>query len=215
MEFFRLFTAVRPPTDILDAIVEAQHRLREQIDADSVRWIGRENMHVTLQFLGDTPAGQIQDVIDAMAEGVSLVAGPSEIDLTVGGVGAFPSVQRPRVVWIGIQDGSGELARIQRAVTGQLRERGFLPDGKPFRPHITMGYVRRRATHDAVKAIAAAVRGSHAGTEAGRTAVRFTVSELLLVRSTLSQSGAIYSDLHSVPLSPASSRISSGESARE
>ncbi|MCK4514836.1 MAG: RNA 2',3'-cyclic phosphodiesterase, partial [Spirochaetaceae bacterium] len=115
MEFFRLFTAVRPPTDILDAIVEAQLRFREQIDADSVRWVGRDNMHVTLQFLGDTPAGQVQDVMDAMADGVSLIAGQSEIDLTVTGVGAFPSAQRPRVVWIGIQDGSGELARLQRA----------------------------------------------------------------------------------------------------
>ncbi len=222
MEFFRLFTAVRPPSPTLAAIEEIQDKLREQIDTGSVRWIGRGNMHVTLQFLGDTPEERVQDAIDAMTGGVSRTAEQPEIGLTVGGIGAFPSAQRPRVVWIGVQDVSGELGSLQRAVGGQLRNNGFQLDNRPFRPHITLGYVRRRATRDAIRTIATTVRESRAGTEAvpaGHTASRvptkFTASDLLLVRSTLSPSGAIYSVVHSVPLSSASDKISSGESARE
>ena len=122
MEFFRLFTAVHPPSPTLAAIEEIQDKLREQIDTGSVRWIGRGNMHVTLQFLGDTPEERVQDVIDAMTGGVSQTVEQPEIDLTVGGVGAFPSAQRPRVVWIGVRDVSGELGSLQRAVGRSLRE---------------------------------------------------------------------------------------------
>ncbi|MBU8914324.1 MAG: RNA 2',3'-cyclic phosphodiesterase [Spirochaetales bacterium] len=222
MEFFRLFTAVLPPSPTLAAIEKIRDELRERIDPGSIRWTARGNMHVTLQFLGDTAKDRVQEVIAAMTGGVSRAAKQPEIDLTVGGVGAFPSAQRPRVVWIGVQDVSGGLAHVQRAIGRRLRESGFQLDNKPFRPHITLGYVRRRATQGAIRAIAEVVRGSHSGTEddpaghaAGRVPTKFTASDLLLVRSTLSPSGAIYSVVHSVPLSSASDKISSGESARE
>ncbi|MEE8441015.1 MAG: RNA 2',3'-cyclic phosphodiesterase [Spirochaetia bacterium] len=231
MEFLRLFVAVRPPTDTLSAISKVQLRLRKLIDSDSVRWIRRENMHVTLQFLGDTPRNRVLGVIDAMTAGVARASPlPYEIALTVGGFGTFPNTKRPQVVWIGVRDASGELARVRQAVSGQLLEHGFRLDGRPFHPHITLGYVRRRATKGAINAIAAVVTGSDpdtatahpAGTEDTRPChtndhphTEFTVSELLLVHSTLSPSGAIYSDLHSVPLPSASTRTSSDESARE
>ena len=230
MAFFRLFAAVRPSAEGLATVGMLQDSLRRQIDSDAVRWIGKPNMHITLQFLGDTPENRVVDVISAMSAGTEDetaharrpfiacegtvnrrdLAAERPIELAVGATGAFPNARHPRVVWAGIQDSTGRLGDLQKSISRQLEKCGFKLDPQPFRPHITLGYVRKRATQGALSGITAAVRGTEV-----RVGARFTVSEVLLVRSVLLPSGAVYSDLHSIALSSASNRTSFGESARE
>jgi RNA 2',3'-cyclic 3'-phosphodiesterase len=198
-------------------------------------------MHITLQFLGDTPEDRVVDVIDAMSAGTEAARSSrpcpesiasnratthtdprvaSPIALTIGGFGAFPSAQNPRVVWAGVQDETGGIGALWRSVGRQLRNRGFTVDRRPFRPHLTLGYIRRGANSAAIRRISEAIRTA-AGAESVNDAtsvpgsVGFLATEILLVRSVLSQSGAVYSEVHSISLMSASERTSPGESARE
>lgn len=209
MDDLRLFTAIQPPSPVLRAIADIQTHMKGRIGTDAVRWVARSNLHVTLQFLGDTAADAMQTVREAMSAGIASASVSGTVPLTLAGAGAFPSAARARVIWIGVTDQTGDLGRIERAVRLELSRGGIRVDEKPFRPHITVGYVRRHASRESMGAIAIAVR------ECPHEPVTFEVSECTLQQRTLAPGGSVYSTLYSVSLSPARSETSSGASARE
>ncbi|MFW6355444.1 MAG: RNA 2',3'-cyclic phosphodiesterase [Spirochaetota bacterium] len=192
MDYLRLFTAVRPSEAALDRAVAAQRALAKRVGDRTVRWIPRESLHVTLHFLGATEQSKVDDVFGAMSD---VAAGaPGAIPLETAGVGAFPSARRPRTLWTGVGDPSGRLAEIEALLNSAMRRLGFSLDDRPFRPHVTIGKVRKAAGKSELAAVGTALQ------ELVPEPVAFEAHEILLVRSVLERDGARYSDVRSVPL---------------
>lgn len=201
MEFVRLFIAVRLPEPVLDSLVDLQSALAMPVGGDAVRWVNRETMHVTLHFLGETPRDRLSAAVVAVEHAApewKTATRPSPIDLGADGVGAFPSASRARVVWAGVRDVTGALGRLHRAIGRGLADAGFQTDHRQFRPHVTLGYVRRRATQAARTALASALVDARRAPPEWTTV--FSVTEVSLVRSTLTPAGPVYRDLYSAVL---------------
>lgn len=203
MDELRLFTAVRPPEEIVEAIAGVQRRFESTVGSQALRAIRRENFHVTLEFLGNTPSSLVEPVVEAMRAAASRAPGPLELQLTAPG--AFPSNRRPRTLWVGVHDVTGELTALEADLRARLVQLGIELDARRFRPHVTIAYVRRQATSADRARIAAEVEAADRttagpGTGPAQGESPFTVSELVLVRSVTGPGGSVYSHLHAVRL---------------
>ncbi|MDQ3704021.1 MAG: RNA 2',3'-cyclic phosphodiesterase [Chloroflexota bacterium] len=136
----RLFVAIELPQDILQVLEGIQAQTRENLGeaASLVRWSRTEGIHVTLQFLGEVPASRIPEITAALQQAC---AGKEPFALEVGGLGAFPNVRKPRVVWVGLGGDTPAVIELAAAVQEALGALGFKAD-KPFSPHMTIGRVR-------------------------------------------------------------------------
>ncbi len=100
------------------------------------RWVDVPQMHITLKFLGNVLDREIPELCRHVEEAVS----ESPIfDIGFRGLGAFPSVDRPRVLWMGIDDPSGEFAVLSRSLDRGLAKMGFQPEKRDFKAHLTLG----------------------------------------------------------------------------
>jgi 2'-5' RNA ligase len=104
-----------------------------------VSWVQPQHMHLTLKFLGDVPDSDLSNVCRAVAEGVKDYPA---FELTFRGCGAFPNLDRPRTIWIGVDEGHDEIVALQAAVDAGLKKLGFPKEPRRFRPHLTLGRVR-------------------------------------------------------------------------
>ncbi|MEO8207707.1 MAG: RNA 2',3'-cyclic phosphodiesterase [Chloroflexota bacterium] len=188
----RLFVAVPVPPPMAKEIEGIVDRVRAALgpDAQRVRWVQMEGLHLTLRFLGPTPAGQVEAVASAVAQAAGAIPGPFLV--RIGGAGVFPDPERPRALWLGIRSGADKLGQLSLAVTDRLAEAGWALDPRPFQPHLTI------ARTDGVRA------GAEAGHELVALAadfdLEFTVDRLVLYRSHLGHGAARYEELRSVPL---------------
>jgi 2'-5' RNA ligase len=126
----RAFVAVVPPPEVLEAL---EHRLAPVARDVEVRWMRRDQLHFTLQFLGRVDDERV--LSSALAD---VVSAEPVFTARLAGSGAFPSARRARVLWVGVSeggDGFGALARAVREATGEL---GFTRDDKPFTAHMTV-----------------------------------------------------------------------------
>ena len=105
-----------------------------------INWVRPEQMHLTLKFLGDVPDTETPDICRV----VSQVAAQFEpFEIICRGAGAFPNRERPRTLWIGIQDGAEELKALQAALDEALKkELGYAKEPRGFHPHLTIGRVK-------------------------------------------------------------------------
>ena len=110
----------------------------------SVRWVPAPNLHLTLKFLGPVRAAAVEAVAARLAAGLG---GVRPFELEARGVGAFPSVERPRVLWVGVS-AQPALVALQQAVEGWMAEIGFPRDERAYHPHITIGRVTGQGSHD-------------------------------------------------------------------
>lgn len=160
----------------LDARIRAQ-RLVKQLQRDGVeaRWTAEENLHITLNFLGEVRSHRSVEICRTVAE----VCGRHEpFSFTCGGVGGYPNAERPRVLWMGVTEGLEPLAALQSDLAEALAEIGFRPESRAFRPHLTIGRMRR--ARDEVSAVGD-VLAELQGFEGGET----FVDELVLYASQL------------------------------
>lgn len=110
--------------------------------ATGVSWTRPGNLHLTVRFLGDLGESGASRVGDAVQRGAEGAAAPR---VALGAVGGFPSLDRPRVVWMGVASGEAELLDLGRRVNAAIDTAGFERADRPFRPHLTLGRVRERA----------------------------------------------------------------------
>jgi 2'-5' RNA ligase len=174
----RSFVCIDIPDGIKERIEQLQHRLR-RIDAQ-VSWTKASNIHLTLKFLGNVSQSSIVNVCAAI-ERAARVTDPFEIE--VGGVGCFPSLRSPRILWIGLSRSVEELSLLQAAVENELAMIGFAREPGRFSPHLTIG--RLRSPHNARLLVAEM-------TAAGFEPESFQAREVILMRSDLRPTGAIY-----------------------
>jgi 2'-5' RNA ligase len=128
----RLFLAVEVPLEVVEAVSAAIRPWRESFG--TARWVPQENWHITLKFLGRTAAHLTPWVGDTV--GAIAGAHPSAT-LRVRGLGAFPSSQRARVLWAGIDDPAGVLTELVADLETGLAE-AFRPEMRRFHPHLTV-----------------------------------------------------------------------------
>jgi len=181
----RLFVAVEAAS-LADAVADLQSDLP---DADSLRPTDPEQAHVTLQFLGDTADDRVDAVGDAVASAVT-GAGVAPFEVTVAGVGAFPSREYVSVVWAGVTDGADALRRLHEAVVDATTPLGFDPPDHEFTPHVTL------ARMDDARGKAAVQRFLDRDPTVGTT----TVTAVRLKRSVLGDDGATHETVRRIEL---------------
>ena len=192
MEQIRAFIAIELSEDILSAIADLQRQLKKQVPEGTVRWVKPGGIHLTLQFLGDVPAVKINSIAQALT---AACAPFHPFSVTVGGLGCFPNAKRPRVTWVGVDEPTGTLAALQKAIERAMVPLGFTPERRAFHPHLTLGRTKRQATRDQAQAL---------GTLITTTQIPFlgqmNVRQVCLIRSDLRPTGAVYTRLAAAPL---------------
>ncbi|MEJ5186144.1 MAG: RNA 2',3'-cyclic phosphodiesterase [Candidatus Geothermincolales bacterium] len=179
-EKLRLFVAVDLPPELKEKIGKALPNFRER--CTDVRWVKAENLHLTLKFLGHVESGKVEFINRAL-QGVCAHATPFRLRLCGGG--AFPDEGKGRVIWVGIEGDVEKAAELAERIETKLEELGFDREERSFRPHITLGRMKRpRPCRDLVEEWRAILE------DMGETG--FTASEVTLFQSVLSREGPRY-----------------------
>src|SRR4051812_26055426 len=139
----RLFLAVNLPTDLRRRLSLAAQPLRDAVD--DARWVHEEKIHLTLKFLGDVDEDRLPSITGAVDSVACTHAVPV---VKISGAGAFPSLRRPNVIWMGVEP-DPRLELLHHDVEVAFDAMGFELEGRPFRPHITIGRLRARPDQDA------------------------------------------------------------------
>jgi 2'-5' RNA ligase len=182
----RLFAAVNLPTVLRQAIHAAATPLRDA--GLPVKWVEADGVHLTLKFLGDVAADRLPELSGALDRAC---AGMRGFEVAIGGFGAFPSGARARVIWLGCES-APPLELLQHAVEREYAAVGFPIEGRPFRPHLTLGRARPQAR--------AGLGGLDALLEGTSFEGTWAVDAVDLMESTLSPAAARYAVCHCVAL---------------
>jgi len=186
----RAFIAVQLSDELKRQIGSVQEELRREL-AGRIGWTNPNSIHLTLKFLGDIRESQIQPLQGVLQR----AAAPAQpFSLEARGVGAFPNPRAPRVIWLGLVGGSGEmgaLRRLQAEIENGTAELGFQKEARAFTPHLTLARIRDRVDQGVLDKILAANQNRAVG--------RFTAASVGLIRSELRPSGTVYTTLVEVP----------------
>jgi 2'-5' RNA ligase len=183
MKRTRTFIALDPGKAIRDRLVALQEDLAAT--GAALKWVERENLHVTLLFLGEVAARDLVDVCRVVGEAAALQ--PS-FPMTIERAGAFPALRRPRTVWIGIGIGATEVVQLHDALEARLLDLGcYRREARAFEPHLTLGRVKGERAPGGLSAELI----KHATWSAGETLVR----EVLVMGSELMPDGPVYTVL--------------------
>jgi 2'-5' RNA ligase len=188
----RSFIAIDLPEATRHGLAAVQEQLKQS--GAGVRWVKPGSIHLTLKFLGNIHPAQVEDIALAVAQEIR-----DEPPITLGaaGLGAFPSRRKPRVIWIGMEGEVQRLNGIQARVENALEPLGFVREKRAFRPHLTIGRVKDRRRLQALSDAMATLDMKPFNS--------FDADEIILYKSDLRPTGAIYTKLHRMPLAaPAS-----------
>ncbi len=182
----RCFVAIEIPDRIQAILSEVQSTFRPKIKKAS--WTRLGNFHLTLMFLGDVEKSSINKINSAV-EGI--VKNRKPFCIEIGGIGTFPNLYRPRVLWVGLNEGANETTILANSINLQFAKLGFSND-KRFHPHFTLARIKESVnmkTHTVLFKKFETIAGT-----------LMDVSHITLVRSELHPSGAVYTPLHIYPL---------------
>lgn len=183
----RTFIAIDLPDTIIDAIARAQAKMKKY--GLSMRWVKPKNIHLTLKFLGDIDPEQIPPITRCIENSADT---HPPFTLSAKGVGVFPGLNRPRVLWTGINGDTDRLKMLQHSLEDQLSETGIDREARPFAGHLTLGRLKGRPDQKKLVSVMKAF--------AEFETKPFSVTALTLFESQLTPSGAVYSKLAEVPL---------------
>ena len=186
-ETIRSFIAVELPDDVLSAVSRVQGHLKSY--GFRAKWVRPANIHITLKFLGDIDSGTIDAIASAM---VSAAEGCAPISLSAKGIGVFPNTKRPRVLWVGLTGEVNLLVDLQRKLDDRLSDIGFAKERRSFKGHLTLGRFKARVNSSEITR--ALMEFEDFETQS------FMARELILFKSELSPSGAVYSKLEGISL---------------
>ncbi|MBI2823252.1 MAG: RNA 2',3'-cyclic phosphodiesterase [Planctomycetia bacterium] len=133
----RTFVAVEISTEVRAGAGRLIGRL--EATGAGVRWVKPEHLHLTLKFLGEVDLRDVPEVCAVVTQATTTVP---PFSVRVAGAGAFPDFSRPRTVWLGVEDETGELAALHEQIDKALGGIGFRREQRRFRPHLTIGRVR-------------------------------------------------------------------------
>lgn len=173
----RLFIAINLPNDIKAEIFDAVEALRKKNPRLEAKWVEEENLHLTLHFLGYVEEEKISALIKDLEKSIQHF---SSFSLSIHRAGGFPSLSRPRVVFIKTSEPTGTLKNIHQALGQALEKFGLEIDRRPYQGHITLARLK----------FPAALHGLEKTGE--KISFNFKVASIDLVESHLSRSGPTY-----------------------
>jgi 2'-5' RNA ligase len=147
-----------------------------------VSWVQPQNLHLTLVFLGDIQMIEVPQICEAMSRAVAELP---PFDLEVRGAGAFPDANRPRTIWLGVGRGTEEMVALHAAVEDALVDVGYRPEGRRYRPHLTLGRVRQAPRNSAPLVRLLQERRDY-------LADVMSVADITLFSSELTKEGSVY-----------------------
>lgn len=176
--YIRSFVCAVPPASAVAGLADYLEGLKRFGD---FKWVGSEAIHVTLRFLGESVPEQIQKIETAL----SRIGGLRPFDVVFEGAEAFPGMERPRVLWLGMREGAEAMEKLAKRVEQAARNADFAPERKRFRGHLTLARAREEGPlsevlHDAL----------------GKApSIRWRCEEFLLMKSVLTPAGPVYTPL--------------------
>jgi 2'-5' RNA ligase len=179
----RVFCAVELPPQVRARAAEHAARLRNSSTEVRASWPHADNLHLTLKFLGEIAQARVETLSNAASRAARSI---QPFDLTLEGAGAFPPSGSPRVIWLGINDFSGELVRLQSLLEDECETAGFAREERPFHPHLTLARIR---APQGARELARLHR------ETGFAAIEFPITELVVMRSELGPGGSRYTEI--------------------
>ncbi len=187
----RSFIAIELPAGIQAAIANSTAGLQKALPKPLVRWVAPKNLHLTLKFLGDVSPANLEHLAEALKqESVR----HEKFSLKVGGLGAFPTSRRPRVIWIGLE-APATLIGIQRAVEAISSRMGYPAEDRPFSPHLTIGRIGQDTSPTDLRRVSTAIEG----TTVGPLGI-VSVDVIHIFKSDLQPGGSVYTHLYAMPL---------------
>lgn len=190
----RAFIAIELPPEVIHALAATIKSLQPKVPATALRWTALKNLHLTLRFLGESSPQALQQV-SQQAGLLASAAGPFELDS--GGLGVFPNLRQPRIVWAGLTLPAA-LIQLQNDLEIKTQRCGYAAERKPFTPHLTLARVRDGASHSELSQLSQTIQAY-----VPQPPVHFTVSQLTLFRSDLKPEGPVYTRLAVFPFAAA------------
>jgi len=183
MPTIRTFIAI----DIDD---HAKQRLSEFISylkktGSDVKWIDESQMHLTLKFLGNIDDSKIQQISRILK---SVTENFKSFSITLSGIGAFPNLKHPRVIWIGVEKGKDQLKDLNTIIEDYMEEEGFPKENRPYKAHLTIGRVKTSRNLSVLSRLIAETNF--------QLDSEIKIDEIILFKSTLTPKGAIYTPLY-------------------
>jgi len=178
----RIFVAVVLAPELREAIGGVRTLLGGA--SERLRWVPPENLHLTLKFLGEITPAQMGRVVEATREAAQ---GVTPFAVTLAGLGAFPTARRPRVVWVGVHEGSERLVALAGVLDRALGRRKFPGEARPFQAHLTVARARTGGPPPDLTQALAGAGAPRIGTQ--------EVDALVVMESLLRPSGPIYQEV--------------------
>lgn len=177
----RLFVAVPFPAEVKNELGKLMEDWRRE--RDKIGWVKKENLHLTLKFLGETPLDKLEGLKKNLAASLK---GSGALTVSLSGAGAFPNLNRARVIWIGASEGKEKLSELAQRVEEATVPLGFSADERAFSAHLTVGRVKDSPLSEGLLAKIRSCTFEVQG---------IIVSEVVLYQSELAPGGSVYTPL--------------------
>ena len=187
----RSFIAIEIQAVIQNAIADNIASIKKTLPKPLIRWVAPQNVHLTLKFLGDVSPAQLKQLAETLNEEA---ASHEMFSMSVGGLGAFPTQRRARVIWIGL-NAPPALTALQNAVDEAAAQLGYLKEERPFSPHLTIGRVGQTASTSDLQHIRSALESTKVGILG---TVR--VQAIHIFKSDLQTGGSVYTLLYTLSM---------------
>ncbi len=182
----RLFVSVELDDNIKDRLI---NDITPHFTSSMIRGkvTARQNIHLTLKFIGERKDDDINDIIDMLYKSHESIA---PFDVTIKGIGAFPKNNNPKIIWTGIIE--NELTTLSKNIDNNLSKIGIKKDNKPFSPHITIFRAKEVYKHSDINDVIESLNDVMIGVQ--------HISSFNLMKSTLTPSGPIYTTIEVITL---------------
>ncbi len=183
----RTFIAVELSEEVRAALLDEVARLKPHFPR--INWVKPDNLHLTIQFLGNLQPDDLPGIFEAAQEAAAISA---PFSLTVAGAGAFPDADHPRVIYAGCTEGEEAAVTLAGHVSEFLAPIGFPPDARRYRPHFTLGRIKQPADALGIGDFLPELAARHFG--------MIEVEELVVFMSELKKQGARHTPMQRIPL---------------
>ena len=189
----RLFVALEIGSKAQSRVVDEQERLAQTMRASTLRWTKRDQLHITLVFIGEVSDERAALIVEAMREPLP----HPPFRWALGGLGAFPPRGAPRALWIGVKSGAEQVIRVQALVAERLETVGVERERRPFSPHLTLARWKDSRPSDRPPTT----------TASPATIASVDAHGVTLFQSRVTSAGSIYTALVECPLRESRSEV--------